>query len=388
MFAQTTATIENIEKDGLHRVYLGSGITSFSRQDLGDLRIYDSRKTEVPYVLPSQTYDGVHYDFIPFHIVEKSTVPKKNTSIVVENPLAQIDEFTLYIANAEVTKKFSISGSNDNKQWFGLVNNAELHDIRNERSSSQYKSIPFPLTDYRFLRIDLDDRKTLPINILSAGYFKIQEKPLQRFEILHPKLATTQLKSEKQTLIKVTFDNPEHVSSASFVISAPNFYKRQARIYKNVTYKVRKKTQMRQQTLATFELSSEKANGFETHGIFEKEFFIAIDNRDNPPLEFSRIELRQQLPYLVADLKSGEKYTLETGNPVRTAPDYDLSQSNYKLSDSLPEAKLTQINHIGKTEKSVSGKSMWQQPWFLWLCIGIGAIAILYFTASLIKDMK
>lgn len=389
-WAQTTAKIENVETNGLHRIYLDSGITSYSREDLADLRIYDAKQTEIPYVFPQPTYDGYSYKFVPFHIVEKSTVPKKSTSIVVENPMAQIDEFTLYIANAEVTKKFTVSGSNDNKQWFGIVNNAELSDIKNERTTSQYKSITFPLTAYRYLKIDLDDRKTLPINILSAGYFKNQKRPQQRFEILHPKLTTTEKKIEKQTLIAVDFEKPTHLSSIWFVVSEPNIYKRGVRIYKNVTHTVRRKTQTRQEGLLNFELASDKNNWFETLDLFEKEFFIAIDNRDNPPLQFSKIEFLQQLPYIVADLKAGESYTLETGKPSRTQPDYDLSAANPKLFDSIPEAKLTQLKHTDfkTTSASSETKSFWQQSWFMWLCISLGGLVIAYFTTSLVRDMK
>ncbi|HMI07865.1 MAG TPA: DUF3999 family protein [Flavobacterium sp.] len=383
----TTAKLEQIHKDGLQKIYLPSGILSFSNENLGDFRIYDSRGNEVPYAFPAQNFDSQSYQFKPFHIVSKTTAPKKSTSIVIENPLQEISELTLYMANAEVTKKFSISGSNDQSQWFGLVNSRELSDLTKD-SSNLYRTIPLPVSNYRFLRIDFDDKKTLPINVLSAGYFDLGKKQQRRFETIRPKMTTVQDKAKKVTRIHVLFQNRQPIQKIAFGISAPNFYKRQTRIYKNTIYKIRKRTATREENLAGFELNSGKPNTFETSGLSEKEFFIEIDNRDNPPLALSKIEFSQQLFYVIADLKADEKYTVKTGDSKMAVPDYDLSETDYKMSDGLPEAKITQIKHGNTNVAAAHEKTLWQQPWFMWLCIGLGGIAILYFTVSLVKDMK
>lgn len=385
--AQTTARLESVKKDGLHRIFIPSGIRSFSRPDLADLRISDQMGNEVPYKIASPNNDGIHY-FKPFHIVSKTAVPKQSTSVVVENPISEINEITLHIANAEVTKKFSISGSDDLKQWFGLVNSRELSEIENARSSSEYKTILFPLSSYRFLRIDIDDKKTLPLNVLEAGNYNL-EKQVRKTEIIAPKkIATTQLKDKKLTLLHVDFGTLQSIDRITFGIAAPNYYKRQVRIFKNVSYQYRKRTRTREEVLAIFELDSEAKNPFCSCPIFEKEFFIEIDNRDNPPLTFTDITFSQESLCAVADLKTNQKYTVKTGNAKMAAPDYDLPSSWAKIQDSFPEAKIIGIMHANLAAATIIQKSFWQQSWFMWTCICLGGLAILYFTVSLVRDIK
>jgi len=386
-----TAMIEPVAQNGLHSIYLPSRIVSASEFNFADLRIYDSRNNEVPYLVQPSDNVTANYQFKPFHIVSKTTVPKKSTSIVVEPEKKELTEITLYIANAEVTKKFSISGSNDEKQWFGLVDGREMQGIENVRSTSEYKTIPLPRNSYRYLRIDLDDRKTLPLNVLQAGYFESDQKTERRFEDLQPsKIETSHDKTSKRTTIHVVFEYPQAISRIGFAVSAPNFFNRQGRIYKNVRYKIKKREEIRQHELSAFELGSDKRNEFYTSGLSEKEFYIEIDNRDNPPLEFSKIGFSYLQNAIAADLKANETYTLKAGNKKLDAPDYDLSRANPKMYQNLPEARLTPITYVTSEVgiAETNPKSFWQQSWFMWLCISVGGLMIAYFTKSLVRDMK
>jgi hypothetical protein len=54
----------------------------------------------------------------------------------------------------------------------------------------------------------------------------------------------------------------------------------------------------------------------------------------------------------------------------------------------MPETTIYKINRQNSNTISVKDKSIWEQTWFMWLCIGLGGIAILYFTINLVKDMN
>ena len=247
-----------------------------------------------------------------------------------------------------------------------------------------------PRNSYAYLKIDLDDRKTLPLNILQVGYFETGQKKERKVETLQPsKMDISHDKASKRSIIHVVFDAPKSISQINFAISAPNFYSRRARAYKNVTEKIRKREKIRQQELAAFQLNSNRNNEFETVGLHEKDFYIEIENRDNPPLEFSKINFSYVQNYLVADLKAGETYTINAGDAKLTAPDYDLS-ADLPLHQNLPEAKLHKVIRAASKAAPVENarQSFWQQSWFLWLCIGVGGMTIAFFTVSLIRDLK
>lgn len=387
--AQTTSgRLEPVKTNGLHRIYLPSGIRSYSELSLADFRIYDADGNQVPYQVPSPAYDGVQSRFTPYTILSRNVVPKQKTSIVVEVPKAESTDITLRIANAEVTKKFSISGSDDQKSWFGLVNQRELSEITNESSTEEFKIISLPRNKYRYIRFDIDDKKTLPLNVLEVGDLIFVGAGQPRFEILKPKITSENLAEHKVTVVHAVFDHAQLVSEFRFDIAAPNHYNRSVDMYVQVPYRYKKKNGIREQNMYSFTLSSEHENRF-FEPFFEKDFYFRIENRDNPPLNIKNIEFRQKLQWVVADLNAGENYTVTTGNPKLAAPDYDLAYGEDKLHGDLPEARIVEISH---TDRSGTGKdspkSLWQRPWFLWTCIVIAAAVILYFTASLVKDMK
>jgi hypothetical protein len=122
--------------------------------------------------------------------------------------------------------------------------------------------------------------------------------------------------------------------------------------------------------------------------LFEKEFSIEIENQDNQPLAFSEIRFFQNQVSIITDLKAGEEYSIKTGNPKAITPKYDLENFKSKMTNNLPETTIYKINRQNSNTISVKEKSLWEQTWFMWLCIGLGGIAILYFTIKLVKDMK
>lgn len=390
-FAQynTTAKIKAVATTGLNKIILPPEIRSVSKEDLSDFRIFDSKGIEVPYFIVRNEKETFSNSFEEYNIVSKNAIPNKSTSIVIANPSAQsINQISLFIANSDVTKTYSLSGSEDQKEWFGLSNSQTLSDLNSTDKTNTVKTISFPLSSYCFLKIDFDDKKTLPINVLKAGNFNQQVKNNSLQEITPQINSVTQLASEKKTKIHIVFDTPQIINQIAFDISKPTFYKRDATIYKNATRKVKRKTETYEENITYFELNSNTKNTFNIPQIFEKEIFITIDNQDNPALNVAEIKFYQIPVSIIASLNANEKYTIKTGNKNLSEPQYDLSNFKNKISEVLPETSIEEIKQIASAETTIQDKSLWQQSWFMWICIIIGGIAILYFTTSLVKDMK
>ena len=390
LFAQqnTTAKIEIVKENGLHKIIVPAEIRSFSKENLSDFRIFDNKGIEVPYFVIQDNNPTISSSFSEFKVISKNVIPKKKTSIIIESPTISIDQIVLSITNSDVIKSYSISGSNDQKEWFGLINNSQLYNLESSRETSIFKTIPLPLSSYHYLKIDVDDRKTLPINILKAGIFTHKTRNKDLLEI-HPKSSQiTQIPSQKKTRIHVVFDNLQIINQVHFEISNPSLFKRTARIFLNKTRKTKHKVETYQETLFNFELNSDIKNTFNIPQLFEKGFFIEIENQDNQPLSFSKIRFFQNQLSIMVDLKTNQDYTVKTGNPKLNTPEYDLGNFKSKIASNLPEAKIYDLKQTISQKTRPQDKSLWQQSWFLWCCIGLGGIAILYFTTSLVKDMK
>jgi len=391
LFAQhkTTAKIETVQENGLHKIALSAEIRSFSKEELDDFRILDAKGMEVPYYfIPQEPSAETPHFFSECWIISKTVLPKNKTSLIFENPKTAIDSIVLCITNSDVTKPYRISGSNDQKEWFGLVNKARLDELINKEETIVFKTINFPLTSFRYIKIEFDDKKTLPINVLKIGYFASKTTFSTLLEIIPKNIKILQIPVEKKTQIYIAFDNPQIVNQISFEITKPNLFQRNAQICVNPKRARNQKGAVFPETLTNFELNSNQKNSFSIPQLFEKNFFIEIDNRDNPALTLSKIRFFQNPVWVIADLKANEKYTITTGNPKLQSPEYDLENFKNTLGNNLPEAKIYNIKHLNSQKKARNSTSFWQQSWFMWLCISLGGIVILYFTTSLVKDMK
>jgi hypothetical protein len=389
-FAQqnTTAKIEIVKESGLHKIILPAEIRSFSKEDLSDFRILDSKSKQVPYFTIQENQTISSSNFIEFKPVSKTTVSNKSSSYVFENPIKNLNKMVLRIGNSNAVKTFSISGSYDQKEWFGLINNSLLYNLESTENTSIFKTLTLPISSYPYLKIEFNDKKTLPINLLKAGYtvHSVQNAALQ--EIVPKSTLATEIESQKKTRIHVIFDNRQIVNQLIFQITNPDLYKRMARIYVIKSHQLKHKTEIYQETVCEFELNSDSKNEINIPQLFEKEFFIEIENQDNQPLTLAKIQFFQNQVSVIADLKANEKYTIKTGNPNLNAPDYDLENFKNKMTKTLPEAKIYQIEHPNYNNSKAKNNSIWQQPWFMWICIGMGGMAVLYFTINLIKDMN
>ena len=390
VFAQpkTTAKIHAVPQSGLHKISLPAEIRSFSKENLSDFRIIDSKGNEVPYYILQENNESTSSLFSEFKILSRTAIPKKETTIIFENDKKSISEIALLISNSDVTKPYSISGSNDQKEWFGLVNKAVLGNLENIEDVTVYKTIPLPLSSYRYLKIDLNDSISLPINILKIGFFTNKINASDLVEIQTKNIKTMQIQAQRKTLIHVAFKYPQIINQINFTVSNPNLFQRNARIFINKKTVIKHKTKTYRETLSTFQLNSTQKNSFTVQQLFEKDFFIEIENNDNQPLTFAKIQFFQNPITIIADLKANDNYSIQTGNAALNHPEYDLENFKNNINTNIPEATIHDIQHLVVKENKIKTQSFWQQAWFMWICIGLGGIAIVSFTANLVKDMK
>ncbi|MGQ2982389.1 hypothetical protein [Flavobacterium sp.] len=387
-FAQeftVSAKISAIKESGPHVIYVGWQFRSLSDENPEIIRILDSRNMEVPYFLEYGATTVNEQGFRKFPIITKTNIPGKSSSFTIENTSAgKMQELTLAIANTDAIKTYSISGSNDNREFFGLVNDQILNGLNDPADTKVYKTIYLPLHNYKYIRIDLDDKKTLPVNLLEAGQLTESITPVAMEELV-PYVKVEKADGGKKTRIRVKQDHWILIDRMVFDIKGPSFYKRNARIMVNREEKVKRKLHKTVNVVEEFELGSSTKNAIDFLHFEEKEFIIEIDNQDNPPLDIASVKFYQAPLRLVADLKAGEDYTVATGNDKLGAAQYDFINFKNKLPKNLPVATLSDAKTINI---SAPEKSPAHNPWIMWVCIAAGAGIVIYFCISMVRDMK
>lgn len=378
-------TIENVKEDGFHKILIDSKVRSASQDNLDYFRILDKNKKEVPFVVfINSNRDTSLYQKL--ENINKSSIKDSISTYIVANYNLKFNgEITFLISNSKINKYFSVSGSNNQKEWFGLVSNQMLSELNNENGTSVEKIISFPSNNYKFLKIEFNDKNSLPINILNIGYYKGEQTTIETTILNDFQYKISENKKEKKTIITFSADHFQKVDEIAFTISN-KLFSRNATLFINKTKTVKRQTENYQEAVSSFVLNSNTSNSFQLNGFFEKEFTIEIDNHDNQPLEFSKIELLQKSLYVISDLKSNEKYEVVIDSTL-TKPQYDLANFVISTND-YPKATISNLIKIVSEKENASEKPFWQSKAFMWICILFGIAIIGYFAIGLLKDMK
>jgi hypothetical protein len=365
------------------------------------MRIYDSAKKEVPYVVLSEPLLKSKSDFKEYEIVSQKHFNANATihlnwhstyaytELIIKNASKEsISNIAFNINNSDAYKYCAIEGSDDLKQWYSVSEKQELSLAYNDVYTNQYKCIYFPLTNYMYYRLLVEDWHSQPLKINSAGCFKNSVIAGKLNDLLFSKTITEDPKT-KTTLIKLSFTKNQQINRIDFKIKEPRLYKRHVVLYANRTHIIKKKTEQYKETLYEFDLSSDKLLFIDIPPLLEKELFIEIDNNDNPPLEIESVACKQLASYLICDFKANQTYTLMCGNELLKTPEYDLINFVSQVPQLLPEAAISSMTELKDTTPVELKKavSFFETKQFLWICLAIGAIAIFLFSRSLLKDM-
>lgn len=382
------ATLSKIEKDGFHKIAISPEVRSASQDDANYLRILDKNKKEVPFVV-FDSEKRSSFIFNKFKNVKKEVILDSISSYIIpihEHKMKYCSELSLLISNTKIEKKYTISGSYDMKEWFGLTSNQVLTDLYNESGTSVERIIAFPQNNYKFLKIDFFDNISLPINIIDIRFNRGEQKTVFFDYLTDFKYKISEDKKNKKTIITFSSNNFQRVDGISFDVKTKLFL-RNARVFINSTRKVRKKTENFKQEISSFNLNSNTSNNFQLNGFFEKEFFIEIDNLDNQPLEISKIKVFQNTISVVADLKANERYEVVIDSTL-AKPNYDLANFTENFTSDLPKATISNLEKIDAEVKNASEKSFWQKPIFLWTAILLTLLILAYFVFSMLKEVE
>lgn len=383
-----TGNLQPIVTDGLTKIVVEPELISALQNNWDYFRILDSKGNEVPYALNTRTISGRGSVIKDLKILSKSSIPNVSTSIIIANESRiKFDLLTLTIANTEVVKTYSISGSDDQNQWYGLVNNETVDGLYSSTATDVKRDFSFPLNNYKFLRIDFVDKKSLPIQVLSASVtVNLDAQDLALVELKDFQQTISQNKSEKTTIIDLQFKTKQVINGLKFNISDPQFYRRNADIVVNKTRLRNRKQENYRESVTSFQLNSKTQNQFRINEIFEKNITIEIENQDSSPLVIDEIKLLQESVALISELKAGENYTIVVDSTL-SAPKYDLSYLGDIIQTQFSETQITNLEKYNSTNKEKTEDLFWKTPLFMWICIGFALVVIAYFSKGLLKDL-
>jgi hypothetical protein len=175
---QAAVTVE--EGTGQYcKLTLTPDIYNVARSDLGDIRLVDADGEQIPYVLAKPKDITEKQNYKP-EVINRSTGVGKTAMITLDFGKQVIkNSIEVETGGNNFRRAVRVEGSNDNIDFFTLVENAYVFAVSFDR---RFEQIDLPSNDYRYLRITVrpmaTEEKSPAINEVRA--FKIGESPTER----------------------------------------------------------------------------------------------------------------------------------------------------------------------------------------------------------------
>lgn len=383
------APVATPRQTGYQSILLSPEVTGRLRPDFSDLRLYDASGQEVPYLLRAEQPLQHKRLFKNYNILSYTHRKGCCSELLISNPeKRKINNISLLIGNADVRKEVKLSGSDNRKDWYVLKEHDILHAINNRESTAEAKLLDFPLSDYRYFRLQLNDSASAPLNILQAGYYDTHTEAGKYTPVLVQELTRRDSAAAKSTYIRLRFAQPVYPDRLEFTIASPQLYYREGRIQLHPAEPAprRRSKRRQQQQIVPFILNSNAPTVVSLPRQKIQSLTIIIQNADNHPLEISSIRPLQLNRYMVADLSPKQAYTLRFGDPKASAPTYELQYFRDSIPANLP-VLLTkapeQLRGAGEQKDSTTTSKI-----LIWITIGVVVTGLALMTVRMLNEMN
>jgi hypothetical protein len=351
-------------------------------RDFSDVRLYSfaSKDTiEIPHVIKIMTDDSREQTF-DLPVLNQS---RKKGSLFLTFELqknVKVNSIDLNFQQDNFFAFVKLEGSNNQTDWFDIIDNQRLLSIRNVNSNFKIQSISFPLSQYRFLRATITSDTKL--TLLDAT---LQHTQVIKGNYLPSRLAFTVKddKKRKTTIIDVKLANYVPVSRFEIDVAANTDYHRSFQlVYVSDSTNTPKGWIKNYQGLYSGYLTSYTPNNFDVTYDLAQEIRIIINNLDNEPLLVKGLVVSGPEVKVVANLSNNDTY-LYYGNREASKPSYDLAYFEEKIPGILASATVASEEDM---QQPIEKKSpLFENQLWLWSAMVVVIALLGFFTLRMMK---
>ena len=311
-----------------HKIILPNSIFSKLMDNYSDLRIYGvtagKDTIEAPYIL-RQAKDKILNKEVLLKRINK-TSNKNGYFFTFETPITEtINQMELEFVKENFDWRLKLEGSQDQLEWFTVVDDYRILSIENDQTSYQFTTVNFPDVKYRYLGLNIkaDSQPGIAkVRILQH----LEEQGTSREFDLSTRTINDDKKS-KQTTIDLELPNAVPIDEISIrVIQDHDFYRPLRIQYFSDSIHTDKGWRYNYKTLTKGTLSSLSKNAFKFPSKRVDKLRLIVDNHDNQPLDYDDITVKGHVVELIARFSKAAEYGLYYGNKKARRPSYDLGR--------------------------------------------------------------
>lgn len=378
------APLSAVPAGGFYKIPLPPRVTALVTSNFSNFRVVDETGLEVPYITMIERLKYNNVEWKEFKI-EKEITKACCTKITLINPDKKtIDNFLLQVKNADVTKTAVLRGSDDGETWYALREKFQLgFGSFNGRVVTEI--FDFPLSDYAYYQLTINDSTTSPLNVLGAWQTSESIIEGRYSEIPAVTMTSADSTNDHATWAIIHFDSAQYINKLEFEIGGPHLYRRRADIFRRAEYfdrKKRKRTSL--EPIGSFDVISGQTP-LALIAEKEGELLVRIDNENNQPLKFKGVRAFQLKQSIITYLESDHQYKLVFGDDDLPSPVYDLEYFRDSIPAKPSEVEIGKLNNLRVLEEATSPTYFTNRN-IIWVAIFM-VIAILGFmSARMLRD--
>lgn len=369
-----------------HKIILPDELFGKVAPNLSDIRIFgitaNNDTVEAPYLL-RLTNEKISNNEVPFKMLN---VAHNNQGyfFTFEIPTtAPINQIKLEFKQQNFDWRLKLEGSQDQQDWFTIADNYRILSIKNETTDFQFTTVTFPISRYRFFRLDIYAKEKPELVVASVAQHVITKGIYRNYPIRNSDIKEN--KQTKQTEIDVELQLPVPVNQIFIGITDTFDYYRPVTIkYLTDSIKTEQGWKYNYRTLTSGILNSVEDNKLTFNSTTVQRLKILISNQDNQPLDFDTIRVKGSVHELVARFTKPATYYLTYGNKKAAKPHYDIDRFADKLPKVLTTLTLGKEVAI-KKEKAVVIEPLFKNKGWLWLIITLLIIILGWVSVKMIR---
>ncbi len=377
--------LENVEEQW-HKISLPNEIYSKTNQGLSDLRIMGFNASgdtiQAPYVW-NQNRNKQQTKKIAFELLNESQ-KDGNFYFTFKIPSKKaIDEISLNFGEDNFDWRIKLEGSQDQKEWFKILEDYRVLGIKNEYTDYKYSEVNFPKSSYQFYRLEIpSDKKPRLINS-TISISERQEGALQDIEVINQKISEN--KKLKRTEIEIDLATTVFISNVEIEVLDQFDYNRAISIqYLSDSVKTEKGWKTFYSNLSNGTLNSKKKNKFYFADKRCRKLKIILFNQDNQALNIGAVKVQAYRYELITRISQKADYFLYYGNEKAKHPLYDIKNFDIPLkAKNLSLGKEEKIEIAKFTNAPLFTNRLW-----LWILMILIIFVLGFFTLKMMKDQN
>jgi len=374
--------------DPWHQLVLPNEMFKNVSEDLNDVRVYgitpNSDTIEAPYVLVLKE-DQLSNTSVAFKIINRSSNESGQFFTFQIDEESSINQIKLNFAEQNFDWLARLEGSQDQKEWFTIVDEHRLVSIKNAWTDYKFTKINFPSSKYKYFRIRLNNvagatlqsAEIVSQNVVKGVY---KNYPVHSFK-------TEEDKKRKTTVLKIALEEPVPVSYLKIEVENEfDYYRSMAIQYLADSVKTEVGWNYIYRNLSSGTLNSIDNNEMQFTTKTIQNLRIIIQNQDNQPLTINQVILKGIEHQLIVRFTNEANYFLVYGNSKVRKPRYDIARFMDKIPKDLIPLTLGSSFKIGTEKEEIEQKPLFQNKFWLY-GIMIFIIGLLgWFSLKMLKE--